>query len=56
MAGAYTDAGKPDQAVPVLEKVLAMPNLPDQIKQVAQAEKARVEAAAHEAEQRSHQD
>jgi len=43
MAAAYTDAGKPDQAVPALDKVLAMPNLPDQFKKVAQAEKDRAE-------------
>jgi tetratricopeptide (TPR) repeat protein len=45
MAGAYTDGGKPDQAIPVLDKVLAMPNLPDQIKKVAQSEKDRAEKA-----------
>ena len=45
MSGALTDSGKPDQAVATLDKVLAMPNLPDQIKQVAQAEKARAEKA-----------
>ncbi len=45
MGGAYTDAGKPDQAIPVLDKVLAMPNLPDQIKKVAQSEKDRAEKA-----------
>ena len=45
MAGAYTDAGKPDQAIAALDKALAMPNIPDQIKQVAQAEKARAEKA-----------
>jgi tetratricopeptide (TPR) repeat protein len=43
MAGAYTDGGKPDQAIAALDKVLAMPNLPDQIKTVAQAEKTRAE-------------
>jgi tetratricopeptide (TPR) repeat protein len=43
MAGAYTDGGKPDQAIAALDKVLGMPNLPDQIKQVAQAEKTRAE-------------
>jgi tetratricopeptide (TPR) repeat protein len=41
MGGAYTDAGKPDQAIAAFDKVLAMPNLPDQIKKVAQAEKDR---------------
>ena len=45
LAGAYTDAGKPDQAIATLDKVLAMPNLPDQIKNVAQAEKTRAEKA-----------
>jgi tetratricopeptide (TPR) repeat protein len=45
LAGSYTDAGKPDQAIAALDKVLAMPNLPDQIKQVAQSEKARAEKA-----------
>jgi len=45
MAGAYTDAGKPDQAIVVLDKVLAMPNVPDQIKKVAQSEKGRAEKA-----------
>lgn len=45
MGGAYTDAGKPDQAIAALDKVLAMPNLPDQIKQIAQSEKARAEKA-----------
>lgn len=45
MGGALTDAGKPDQAIAALDKVLAMPNLPDQIKQVAQSEKTRAEKA-----------
>jgi tetratricopeptide (TPR) repeat protein len=45
MAGAYTDAGKPDQAIPALDKVLAMPDLPDQFKQIAQSEKTRAEKA-----------
>jgi Tfp pilus assembly protein PilF len=43
MGGAYTDAGKPDQAIAALDKVLAMPNLPDQLKKVAQSEKDRAE-------------
>ena len=43
MASAYTDAGHPDQAITALDKVLAMPNLPDQFKQVAQSEKTRAE-------------
>jgi tetratricopeptide (TPR) repeat protein len=45
MAGAYTDSGKLDQAIAALDKVLAMPNLPDQIKKVAQSEKDRAEKA-----------
>jgi len=45
LGGAYTDAGKPDQAIATLDKVLAMPNLPDQLKSVAQAEKTRAEKA-----------
>jgi len=45
LGGTYTDAGKPDQAIAILDKVLAMPNLPDQIKQVATSERARAEKA-----------
>lgn len=45
MAGAYTDGGKPTEAIAALDKVLATPNLPDQIKKVAQAEKDRAEKA-----------
>ncbi len=45
LGGAYTNAGKPDQAIAVLDKVLAMPNLPAQFKQVAQSEKDRAEKA-----------
>ena len=45
MGGALTDSGKPDQAIAAFDKVLAMANLPDQIKSVAQAEKARAEKA-----------
>ena len=45
LGGAYTDAGQPDQAIATLDKVLAMPNLPDQLKNVAQAEKTRAEKA-----------
>jgi tetratricopeptide (TPR) repeat protein len=43
MAAAYTDNGKPDEAIAALDKVLAMPNLPDQFKKVAQAEKDRAQ-------------
>ena len=45
LGGAYTSAGKPDEAIAVLDKVLAMPNLPAQFKQVAQSEKDRAEKA-----------
>jgi len=45
LGGAYTDAGQPDQAIATLDKVLAVPNLPDQLKNVAQAEKTRAEKA-----------
>jgi tetratricopeptide (TPR) repeat protein len=45
LAGAYSDAGKPDDAISVLDKVLAMADLNPSIKQVAQAEKARAEKA-----------
>jgi len=45
LAGAYTDGGKPTEAIAALDKVLAMPNLPDQLKQIAQSEKARAEKA-----------
>ena len=45
LGGAYTDGGKPDDAIATLDKVLAMPNLPDQIQKIAQSEKARAEKA-----------
>jgi tetratricopeptide (TPR) repeat protein len=45
LAGAYTDGSKPTEAIAVLDKVLATPNLPDQLKQIAQSEKARAEKA-----------
>ena len=45
MGSAYTDSGKPDEAIATLDKVLAMPNLPAQFKQVAQSEKDRAEKA-----------
>jgi tetratricopeptide (TPR) repeat protein len=45
LAGAYNKAGKPDDAIAVLDKVLAMPDLPAQLKPFAQSEKARAEAA-----------
>jgi tetratricopeptide (TPR) repeat protein len=45
LGGAYTDGGKPDEAIKTLDKVLATPNLPDQLKKVAEAEKTRAEKA-----------
>ena len=45
LAGAYTDSGQPDQAVALLDKVLAIPNVSAGIKSVAQGEKARAEKA-----------
>ena len=39
LAAAYNLSGKPDAALPVLDKVMAMPDLNPQIKQVAQNEK-----------------
>lgn len=41
LARAYTVAGKPDDAVAVLDKVMASPETPAQIKQFAQAERVR---------------
>jgi tetratricopeptide (TPR) repeat protein len=37
----YNQAGKPDDAVAILDKVMAMPNLHPQIRQFAQAERVR---------------
>jgi tetratricopeptide (TPR) repeat protein len=45
LAAAYDQAGKPDEALPILEKVIAMPNVNPSIKQFAQAEQKRAEAA-----------
>ena len=42
---AYDQAGKPDEGIAVLDKVLAMPNLNPAVKQFATAEKARAEQA-----------
>ena len=44
LAGAYDDAGKPDDAIATLDKVLAMPNLSPQLKPFAEREKARATA------------
>ncbi len=45
LASAYDLAGKPDQGIAMLDKVLAMPNLNPVIKQYATAEKTRAEQA-----------
>lgn len=39
LADAYAESGKPDDAIATIDKVLAMPDLTPQIKQVAQNEK-----------------
>jgi tetratricopeptide (TPR) repeat protein len=44
LGGAYDDAGKPDEAIAVLDRVLAMPNLQPNLKPFVQKEKARAEA------------
>jgi tetratricopeptide (TPR) repeat protein len=43
LASAYTEAGKFDDSIATLDKVLAMPDLNPIVKQVAQGEKARAE-------------
>ncbi|HLX44954.1 MAG TPA: tetratricopeptide repeat protein [Bryobacteraceae bacterium] len=45
LASAYNQGGKPDDAIAVADKVLAMPNLNATIKQYATSEKARAEQA-----------
>ncbi|HYZ85200.1 MAG TPA: hypothetical protein VE621_12385 [Bryobacteraceae bacterium] len=40
LVAAYNQAGKPDEAIAMADKVLATPNLHPQIKQVAESEKA----------------
>jgi len=45
LASAYNQGGKPDDAIAVLDKVMAMPNLNATIKQYATSEKARAEQA-----------
>lgn len=45
LAGAYDDQQKPDEALAVLAKVLAMPNLNPVVKQIAEGEKAKAEKA-----------
>src|SRR6185369_15470629 len=41
LARAYNMGGKPDEAIAVLDKVMASPETPTQIKQFAQAERVR---------------
>ena len=43
LAGAYSDSGKPDDAIYVLDKVLATAELNPAIKQVAESEKSRAQ-------------
>jgi tetratricopeptide (TPR) repeat protein len=43
LAGTYDDAGKPDDALALLNKVLAMPNLDPGLKPFAEREKAKAE-------------
>jgi tetratricopeptide (TPR) repeat protein len=45
LAAAYNLAGKPDDAIDVATKVLAMPNVNDAVKKFAQNEKTRAEQA-----------
>ncbi|MGD1097550.1 MAG: hypothetical protein ABSB35_36885 [Bryobacteraceae bacterium] len=46
LAAAYDQAGKPDDALAMCNRILAMPNLHPAIKKFAENEKARAEAAA----------
>jgi len=45
LANAYNDLGKPDEALGVLNKLLAMPDLNPAVKNFANNEKARAERA-----------
>ena len=45
LASAYDGAGKYDDAITTIDKVLAMPDLQPVVKQVAEAEKARAQQA-----------
>ena len=45
LASAYDGAGKYDDAIATIDKVLAMPNLQPVVKQVAESEKARAQQA-----------
>jgi tetratricopeptide (TPR) repeat protein len=49
LASAYTQSGKPDQALPLLEKVMATPDVNPQVKSVAQAERVRAMQAKNKA-------
>jgi tetratricopeptide (TPR) repeat protein len=49
LAQTYNMAGKYDETIPVVEKVMAMPDVHPQIKQVAQAERARAFQAKQKA-------
>jgi len=40
LASAYNQSGKPDEAIALVDKIMAMPDLHPQIKQVAENEKA----------------
>jgi len=44
LATAYEEGGKPEESIPVLDKVLAMPNLNPIVKKFATDEKARAQA------------
>ncbi len=45
LASAYNQAGQPDTAIPLLEKVIAAPNVNPTVKKFAEAEKKRAEDA-----------
>ncbi len=41
LAAAYNEAGKPDEAIAMIEKINAMPNLMPAVKQIAASERAK---------------
>lgn len=45
LANAYNQASQPDNAITTCDRILAMSNVPPQIKQIAQSEKAKAEKA-----------
>jgi tetratricopeptide (TPR) repeat protein len=45
LANAYNQANQPDNAIATAERVMALPDAPAQVKQIAQAEKARATKA-----------